>query len=225
MKASETGQAVEPTSSRSSQETGRETPANPKRRRFLVVLAVTAAFAAAAAGMVTALAAPSSAVFSAAAPDAEASEGSDVAPAAEGSEVSDEKAQWAEHAAEELASKALFLETSMGPLLEEEIGVLTEGLETVLSPLVDDGTIDQTQLDAVVAAVVASVREKHQAMVDCFSELQALDAGALRALKEGNSEPPAECAEIFAEFEEKASHFEGMGLGIELSEDKADYLS
>ena len=113
----------------------------------------------------------------------------------------------------------------MGPLLEEEIGVLTEGLETVLSPLVDDGTIDQTQLDAVVAAVVASVREKHQAMVDCFSELQALDAGALRALKEGNSEPPAECAEIFAEFEEKASHFEGMGLGIELSEDKADYLS
>ena len=209
MKASGTGQAVEQTSSRSSQETGRENPANPKRRRFLVVLAVTAAFAAAAAGMVAALAAPSSAVLSDAAPAAEAEGSQELDKGALGSEL-------AEHLAEGLASRVVFLETSMDPPLEEEIGVLAEDLESVLSPLVDDGTIDQAQLDAVIAAVVASVREKHQAMVDCFSELQALDDEALTALKEGNSEPPEECAEIFAEYED---------FGMELSEDKADYLS
>lgn len=178
MKSSETGRAVEQASNRSSQETGRASRENPKRRRFLVVIAVTAAFAAAAFGMVTALAAPSSA------------------------DDSDDEALWAEDPAEEMG--ALFLAASMGPPLEIEIEVLTEDLDTVLSPLVDDGTINQTQLDAVIAAIVASVRDEHQAMVDCLGELQALDTEALQTLKEGNSALPEGCAAIFGELPGKA---------------------
>ena len=187
MKSSETGRAVEQASNRSSQETGRASRENPKRRRLLVVIAVTAAFAAAAFGMVTALAAPSSA------DDSDRS-----APGAEGAqEESGDEALWAEDPAEEMG--ALFLAASMGPPLEIEIEVLTEDLDTVLSPLVDDGTINQTQLDAVIAAIVASVRDEHQAMVDCLGELQALDTEALQALKEGNSALPEGCAAIFGE--------------------------
>lgn len=213
MKTNETGQAVEQTRSRSSQETTRGNPEASRRRRFLVVLAVTAAFAVAAIGMVAAFAAPSSAE------DPDDSDAPEAHAQDKDSQADQDKATlWAEHAAEELASKALFLETSMAPLLEKEVGVLSEDLRSVLSPLVDDGTISQAQLDAVIDAVATSVREKHQAMASCFSELQALDVEALRALKVGDSEPPEECAEVFSEFGEEGFHGE-------LSEDKADFLS
>lgn len=227
MKTNETGQAVEQTRSRSSQESTRGNPEAPRRRRFLVVLAVTAAFAVAAIGMVAAFAAPSSADD----PDDSDAPGTHVQGDSDDSDAQGDHAQdkdsqadhdkatlWAEHAAEELASKALFLETSMAPLLEKEVGALSEDLRSVLSPLVDDGTISQAQLDAVIDAVATSVREKHQAMASCFSELQALDVEALRALKVGDSEPPEECAEVFSEFGEEGFHGE-------LSEDKADFLS
>ena len=213
MKTNETGQAVEQTRSRSSQETTRGNPEAPRRRRFLVVLAVTAAFAVAAIGMVAAFAAPSSA------DDPDDSDAPEAHAQDKDSQADHGKATlWAEHAAEELASKALFLETSMAPFLEKEVGALSEDLRSVLSPLVDDGTISQAQLDAVIDAVATSVREKHQAMASCFSELQALDVEALRALKVGDSEPPEECAEVFSEFGEEGFHGE-------LSEDKADFLS
>ncbi len=97
-----------------------------------------------------------------------------------------------------------------------ELAEASEKFAVVLSPLVADGTLTQAQVDAVIEAFLVEIREKHQALMACFSAMEAMDP---KPTDPANL--PEECTAVFGDFEFLEGH--KIVDGDEASEIEKDF--